>query len=81
MPIKSYLVHPAEGRSSELKTILSGISECEIINANQENIFILLTDTPDLETEKALEERLAAIPSLQFLTLVSGFDEMSGVPL
>ena len=81
MPIKSYLVHPVEGRSSELKTILSGISECEIINANQENIFILLTDTPDLETEKALENRLAAIPSLQFLTLVSGFDEMSGVPL
>ena len=75
MPIKSYLAYPVSGKRNELAQTLRSMPECEIIPSTNQDIIILVTDTMDTEMEKALENRLRDISSLQCLTLVSGYKD------
>lgn len=75
MIIKSYLVFPISDRISELEQALSNIPACEITPSTNREVLILVTETENETAEKALEQQLHSIPSLQTLTLVSGHKE------
>ena len=62
MPIKSYLAHPHDGKKAELVAALSCLSACEVIPAENKDLLIVVTDTPDtLEDEKIKEQILNAL--------------------
>ena len=60
MPIFSYLAYPVQGAKEQLLKELKALNFCEVTPAENEEVFILVTDTPDEETEKKLQEKLAS---------------------
>lgn len=74
MPIKSYLVHPHDGKKNELQNSLASIANCEVIPAENKNVLILVTDTKDKEEESLLKEKLEGLKNLKLMAMVSGFN-------
>ena len=72
MPILSYLALPRDGEMEQLCTDLAGMEYCEIIPADNQEVVVLITDTPDEKTEKTLQETLKKIRSLQSLSMTFG---------
>jgi len=72
MPVCSYLAHPAPGAKEQLVKELNSLKYCEVTPAENEDVIILLTDTPDEETEKRLQKQLKALKSLQSLGMTFG---------
>ena len=72
MPILSYLVLPQDGAMDQLCNELSAMDYCEIIPSDNEEVVVLVTDTPDEKTEKALQKALKKLPSLQSLSMTFG---------
>jgi len=72
MPILSYLALPRDGAMDQLCADLSGMEYCEIIPADNQEVVVLVTDTPDEKSEKTLQETLKKIPSLQSLSMTFG---------
>jgi nitrate reductase NapAB chaperone NapD len=73
MPIKSYLVYPMPDRVAELEASLRAFPECEITRAENQDLFVLVTDTPDEGAEKELERQLRRVDALQCLALVAAY--------
>ncbi len=69
MPILSYLVLPENGAMDQLCTDLTAMEYCEIIPADNEEVVVLVTDTPDDETDKDLQKSLKDLASLQSLSM------------
>ena len=74
MPIKSYLAHPHEGKKEQLIQELLSLENCEVIPAENKDLLVVVTDTPDEIGDKKLTEQIEAIDSLKLLALVSGFN-------
>ncbi|AUP77622.1 hypothetical protein [Flavivirga eckloniae] len=74
MPIKSYLAHPQEGKKDDLIKALSTLKECEVTPATNEDVLVVVTDTPDDASDKILKEKIEKIDSLKLLAMVSGFN-------
>ncbi len=72
MPIFSYLAYPVQGAKEQLINDLSALEFCEVTPAENEEVLVLVTDTPDEETEKQLQEQLKAIKSLESLGMTFG---------
>ncbi|AGF79816.1 hypothetical protein UWK_03289 [Desulfocapsa sulfexigens DSM 10523] len=72
MPILSYLALPNKGAMDQLCLDLSAIDYCEIIPSDNAEVVILVTETPDEETEKKLHKTLKSLPSLQSLSMTFG---------
>ncbi|MGH7311183.1 MAG: hypothetical protein ACREK6_21085 [Candidatus Rokuibacteriota bacterium] len=72
MPIKSYLAHAIAGRREELAQHLRALAACAVVPATNQDVVVLVTDTPDEAAEEALGLALARVPGLQCLTLVAG---------
>jgi nitrate reductase NapAB chaperone NapD len=72
MPVFSYLAYPAKGAREELLRDLSILEHCEVIPSDNEEILILVTDTPDEEKEKELQEQLKHLRSLESLSMTFG---------
>jgi len=72
MPVFSYLAYPAEGAKEALLKDLEALDHCEAMPAENEEILILVTDTPDEEKEKELQKRLKELKSLQSLGMTFG---------
>ncbi len=70
MPIQSYLVYPTRGNRDDLINTLNAISDCEVTESTNEDIFILLTDTENEEKEYQLQDKLKMIPGIQGMVLV-----------
>jgi hypothetical protein len=81
MPIKSYLAYPVKGQRDALAAALRGLAGCEIIPAVNEELLVVVTDTPDEAAEERLQEALAHLPALEGLALVAGVGEGDGGPL
>ncbi len=75
MPIFSYLAIPKEGAKETLCSELSGLDYCQILPADNQDIVVLVTDTPDETTEKSLQETIKELHSLQSLSMAFGYDE------
>ena len=72
MPVFSYLAYPVQGAKEELLNDLAALDHCEVMSAENEEILILVTDTPDEEKEKKLQRKLKALKSLQSLGMTFG---------
>ncbi len=81
MPIKSYLAYPVKGQRDALAAALRGLAGCEIIPAVNEELLVVVTDTPDEAAEDALQEALARLPALEGLALVAGVGEGDIAPV
>lgn len=74
MPIKSYLVHPREGRKLQLADTLSKLTHCEVLPAENKEVLILVTETDSKQEEETLKEKLEQVEDIKLMALVSGFD-------
>ena len=72
MPIFSYLAYPVQGAKEQLVKDLAALDFCEVTPAENDEVLILVTDTPDEETEKKLQEKLEALKSLESLSMTFG---------
>ena len=72
MPVFSYLAYPAEGKKEGLLHDLEALDYCEAIPAENEEVLILVTDTPDEEKEKELQKKLNELKSLESLAMTFG---------
>ena len=72
MPVFSYLAIPTEGNKEALCTALESTDYCEIIPADNQEVVVLITDTPDKETDKRLLAKLKQLPCLQSLSMTYG---------
>ena len=72
MPVFSYLAYPEQGAKEQLLKDLSELKYCEITPAQNKEILILLTDTPDEDSENKLQKQLKALDSLQSLGMTFG---------
>ena len=58
MPVFSYLAYPKSGAKEALLNELAALDGCEVRPAENEEILILVTDTPDEKSEKTLQRNL-----------------------
>jgi nitrate reductase NapAB chaperone NapD len=72
MPVFSYLAYPKQGAKQDLLNDLTALDHCEVTPADNQNILILITDTPDEETEKALQKKLKQLKTLESLGMTFG---------
>ncbi len=75
MPIFSYLAIPEKGAREKLCTDLAELDFCQVIPAENEEVVVVVTDTPDETSEKHLQETLKKLESLQSLSLTFGYNE------
>ena len=72
MPVFSYLAYPKSGAKEQLISDLAGLDHCEVIPADNEEVLILVTDAPDAEKEKELQEKLKELKTLKSLGMTFG---------
>ncbi len=72
MPVFSYLAYPVQGAKEELLNDLAAFDYCEATPAENEEILILVTDTPDEKTEKELQKKLKKLKTLKSLGMTFG---------
>jgi len=72
MPVFSYLAYPVRGAKERLINELAAIEYCEVTPSENEEVLILVTDTPDEETEKELQKKFKDIKSLESLGMTFG---------
>ena len=72
MPVFSYLAYPKEGAKEQLRKELAELSHCDVLPSDNEEVLVLVTDTPDETIEKELKKQLGQLPSLQSLGMTFG---------
>jgi len=72
MPIFSFLAYPETSKKDQLIKDLSSMKYCEVKPSDNQDILILLTDTPDEETNKDLMNTIKELDSLQSLSMIFG---------
>jgi len=75
VPIKSYIAWPAPEKAASLESDLLQIPGCQLLRAENRDLLLLVTDTPDDPAEDALLQRLESLDSLQCLSLVAAVSE------
>ena len=72
MPVFSYLAYPVLGAKEALYRDLKALDHCEVMRAKNEDVLILVTDTPNEDKEKELQKRLKRLKSLESLGMTFG---------
>ncbi len=72
MPIFSFIAYPENSMKDQLIKELSLMQYCEVKPSDNNEVLILLTDTPDEETNKDLINQIKELPSLQSLSMTFG---------
>ena len=72
MPVFSYLAYPVQGAKKQLLKDLDQLKYCETTPARNKDVIILLTDTPDENAEKQLQEQIKSLKSLQSIGMTFG---------
>ena len=72
MPVFSYLAYPIQGAKELLLKDLAALDHCEATVAENEELVILVTDTPDDKSEKELQEKLKNLKTLESLGMTFG---------
>ena len=75
MPVLAYIASPRSGEKNKLLKELNTTQHCEAFSADNAEILILVTDTPDGETEKELQKQLNKIESLESLSMTFGYND------
>ncbi len=74
MPIKSYLVHPLEGKKILVAEALTKIEQCEVLPAENKDLLILVTETNSKQEETDLKEKIDLVKGIKLMALVAGFN-------
>ncbi|MDX1646202.1 MAG: hypothetical protein R3304_03565 [Longimicrobiales bacterium] len=72
MPICSYLVIPEPGAKERVRRRLSIVDGCEVVEAENRDILILVTETEGLEEEDALRGRVEGMAGIEALLFTFG---------
>ena len=72
MPVFSYLAYPEKDKKQQLITELSSFEYCEVNPADNKDVIILITDAPDVDTDKELQKKIQALDSLQSISMTFG---------
>ena len=72
MPVFSYLAYPAKGKKEGLLHDFEALDYCEALSAENEEVLILVTDTPDEDKERELQKKLKKLKSLESLAMTFG---------
>ena len=72
MPVFSYLAYPVPGEKEALFNELVALDYCEATPADNQEILILVTDTPDENRENELQKKLKKLESLESLGMTFG---------
>ena len=72
MPVFSYLAYPRQGAKEQLRLDLERLKHCEVLPSDNEELLVLVTDTPDEDIEKELKKKLGQLESLQSLGMTFG---------
>lgn len=72
MAICSYLVIPEPGGRASLSARLGALPGCETVPADNRDLLVLVTDTPDRKAEGELRARIEAMDGIQALILTFG---------
>jgi len=72
MPVFSYLAYPVPGEKEALLNELAALDNCEATPADNQEILILVTDTPDENKENELQKKLKNLKSLESLGMTFG---------
>jgi nitrate reductase NapAB chaperone NapD len=75
MPILGYIASPKSGAKQNLLQELNALQYCEAFPADNIDILILVTDTPDKETEEKLQQQLKDIKTLESLSMTFGYND------
>jgi len=75
MPILSYIALPKSGAKNDLLKRLNAFRFCEAFPADNEDIVILVTDTPDKTTEESLQAKLKKLQPLESLSMAFGYND------
>ena len=75
MPVLSYLAIPKNGAKDELLQVLNSIQFCEAIPADNRDILVLVTDTPDKDSESKLQAQLKGLQTLESLSMTFGYND------
>ena len=76
MPVFSYLAYPKIGAKEQLQQDLAELDYCEVTPAEHAELLILVTDTPDDDQEKQLQEHLKNLKSLESLGMTFGHQDI-----
>ncbi len=76
MPIFSYIAYPKHGQKEKLISDLAALNYCEVTPSENEAVLILVTDTPDEETEKKLQKKISTLTSLESLGMTFGHTDV-----
>ena len=76
MPVFSYLAYPEKGSKEKLLYALSALAYCDVMAAENKEILILVTDTPNEDAEKALQKKLKKLKSLASLNMTFGHTDV-----
>ena len=72
MPVFSFLAYPKANMKEQLIRDLSQLNYCDVKPAENEDVLILLADTPDEEINKDLINTVRGLESLQSLSMTFG---------
>lgn len=75
MPVFSYVALPRLGEKRKLLVELNAFDYCEATPAENEEVLILVTDSPDQDSEKKLQQHLKSLQSLESLHMTFGCNE------
>lgn len=75
MPVFSYLAIAKSGALEPLCAELAKFEHCRFVPADNHEVVLVVTDTPDEPAEKRLQQFLAGLGALQSLTLTFGYAE------
>lgn len=72
MPVCSYLVIPEPGAGDVLANRLAALSGCDVVRAENRDVLLLVTDTPDPEADRELRDTVERLPGIHALVLSFG---------
>jgi nitrate reductase NapAB chaperone NapD len=75
MPVLAYLASPRSGEKNKLLQELNALQYCEAFPADNVDILVLVTDTPDKKTEEKLQKDLNKLESLESLSMTFGYND------
>ena len=76
MAIKSYLAFPQDDRKANLKQSIEKLEGCEVIEAENKELLIVVTESPDEKADEQLLQQIRNIDDLKHISLVSGFNNV-----
>ena len=75
MPVLAYIASPRSGAKNKLLQELTSMQYCDAFAADNAEILILVTDTPDKEAEEKLQKQLSKLESIESLSMTFGYND------